>query len=71
MSPPRGDEVPDMTTKSSREQATSNGRFLFSSFTMARNGAMVVDREKLHQSEGYKRQIDALSELRRKRDEKR
>jgi hypothetical protein len=35
---------------------------------MARNGAMVVDRNKLHDSEGYKRQIEALNELKQKRE---
>ena len=33
----------------------------FSAFTMGRNGSMVVDREKLHESDGYKRQIAALA----------
>lgn len=47
-------------------RSTSSGRFLFSSFTMARNGTMVVDRSKLHTSEGYKRQVDALTELSQK-----
>jgi hypothetical protein len=37
----------------------------FSAFTMGRNGSMVVDREKLHESDGYKRQIAALAELKR------
>lgn len=56
-----------MSTKSAA-RSTSTGRFLFSSFTMARNGAMVVDRNKLHASEGYKRQVEALNELRKKRE---
>lgn len=49
-------------------QPSGTGRFLFSSFNMARNGAMVVDRNKLHASEGYKRQIEALNELKQKRE---
>lgn len=57
-----------MSTKSAA-RSTSSGRFLFSSFTMTRNGAMIVDRNKLHASEGYKRQVEALNALRLK-DEK-
>jgi len=49
-------------------RSANTGRFLFSSFTMASNGTMVVDRSKLHASEGYKRQVKALDELRQKRE---
>lgn len=41
------------------------GSKLFSAFTMGRNGSMVVDREKLHESDGYKRQVAALVELKK------
>lgn len=39
----------------------------FSAFVMGRRGNMVVDRDALHASVGYKRQIEALSELRKRR----
>lgn len=35
----------------------------FTAFNMGRNGTMVVDRAKLHESEGYKRQVAALDQL--------
>ncbi len=56
-----------MSTKGAARSA-STGRFLFSTFTMAGNGTMVVDRAKLHASEGYKRQVAALNELKQKRE---
>jgi hypothetical protein len=35
----------------------------FGAFRAAKDGGMAVDREKLHQSPGYRRQVDALLEL--------
>lgn len=43
----------------------------FSAFRATKDGGMSVDRTKLHQSAGYKRQVDALVELSQKlRDKK-
>lgn len=58
-----------MSTKGAA-RSENTGRFLFSSFTMTRNGTMAVDRTELHASEGYKRQVAALNELRQKREER-
>lgn len=59
-----------MSTKSTGKVADSNGRSMFSGFKMASNGAMVVERSKLHDSEGYKRQVQALAVLKQHRMEK-
>jgi hypothetical protein len=51
-----------MSTKPISKRDTSGA---FATFRTAKDGGMAVDREKLHQSPGYKRQVDALVELSR------
>lgn len=65
-----GHEEQPMTTKGTVKTAVASGRAMFSGFKMASNGAMVVERNKLHDSDGYKRQVQALTVLREHRKEK-
>ena len=53
-------EVRDMSSKVFTKRGSSGE---FSTFRTAKDGGLAVDREKLHQSVGYKRQVDALVEL--------
>ena len=66
----RGYEEQPMTTKGTVKAAVASGGAMFSGFKMASNGAMVVERNKLHDSDGYKRQVQALTVLREHRKEK-
>lgn len=59
-----------MTTKGTVKTAVASGRVTFSGFKMASNGAMVVERNKLHDSDGYKRQVQALTVLKEHRKER-
>lgn len=61
-----------MSFKGNEKGASGHERFTFSAFRMSSNGAMVVERNKLHSSEGYQRQVKALAELsqRRKQNDK-
>jgi hypothetical protein len=65
-----GHEEQPMTTKGTAKTVVASGRAMFSGFKMASNGAMVVERNKLHDSDGYKRQVQALTVLREHRKEK-
>jgi len=58
----RETEVHDMSSKVFIKRGVSGE---FSTFRTSKDGGMAVDREKLHQSAGYKRQVDALVELSR------
>lgn len=35
----------------------------FSTFSVGRNGGLVVDRKRLHESQEFKRQVDALNSI--------
>lgn len=59
-----------MATKGTVKTTAASGRAMFSGFKMASNGAMVVERSKLHDSDGYKRQVQALTVLKEHRKEK-
>jgi len=59
-----------MTTKVTVKTVVTGGRAMFSGFKMASNGAMVVERNKLHASDGYKRQVQALTVLKEHRKER-
>jgi hypothetical protein len=59
-----------MSSKLIGRAADGSGRPVFSGFKMANNGAMVVERSKLHASEGYRRQVQALAVLKQHRTEK-
>ncbi len=59
-----------MTTKGTVKTAVASERTMFSGFKMASNGAMVVERSKLHDSDGYKRQVEALTVLKDHRKKK-
>lgn len=65
-----GHEEQAMTTKGTVKTAVASGRAMFSGFKMASNGAMVVERNKLHDSDGYKRQVQALTVLKEHRQKK-
>jgi hypothetical protein len=59
-----------MSTKGTVKTAVATGRAMFSGFKMASNGAMVVERSKLYDSDGYKRQVQALTALKQHRKER-
>ncbi len=59
-----------MAAKEAERMANKPGSFKFSAFRMSSNGAMVVERSKLHSSEGYQRQVKALAELSDRRKNK-
>lgn len=59
-----------MSSKLTGKIADGRERSMFSGFKMASNGAMVVERSKLHASEGYRRQVQALAVLKQHRMEK-
>lgn len=52
-----------MNDKVSHRMSTSGKFVVFSDFKTGRKGNLVVDRQKLHESDGYKRQVEALRRL--------
>jgi len=56
--------------KVSHRMSTSGKLVVFSGFKTGRKGNLIVDRQKLHESDGYKRQVEALKTLAEVREDR-